>query len=121
MLLDASNDWIYRHIFRSIQRMIEMTERFSGDTGLMERALNQAARELLFAQSTDWSKALNPQYQGRINREHAKKELQGSLRNFITIYEALGSSHISTEWLTTAERKHGFLPLINHRVFGRKK
>ena len=121
LLLDASNDWIYRHIFRSIERMIEMTERFSGDTGLKERALNQAARELLFAQSTDWSKALNPQYQSRVGRDHAEQELEGALRNFTTIYEALGSSHISTEWLTALERKHSFLPYINHHVFGRKK
>ncbi|MDR0447944.1 MAG: DUF1957 domain-containing protein [Treponema sp.] len=121
ILLDASNDWIYRHLFRSIERMVEMTERFSGDTGLRERALNQAARELLFAQSTDWSKALNPQYQCRINRDYAEQELEGALRNFTTIYEALGSSHISTEWLTALERKHSFLPYINHRVFCRKK
>ena len=121
ILLDASNDWIYRHVFRSIQRMTEMTGRFSGDTGLKERALNQAARELLLSQSTDWSKALNPQYQGRVNREHAEQELEGALRNFTTIYEALGSSHISTEWLTALERKHSLLPYINHRVFGRKK
>ena len=121
LLLDASNDWIYRHIFRSIERMIEMTERFSGDTGLKERALNQAARELLFAQSTDWAKALNPQYQCRVGRDHAEQELEGALRNFTTIYEALGSSHISTEWLTALERKHSFLPYINHHVFGRKK
>ena len=121
LLLDASNDWIYRHIFRSIQRMIEMTERFSNDTGLKERTLNQAARELLFAQSTDWSKALNPQFQSRINRDHAEQELKGALRNFTTIYEALGSSHISTEWLTALEKKHSFLPYINHRVFARKK
>jgi 1,4-alpha-glucan branching enzyme len=120
-LLDASNDWIYRHLFRSLERMAEISERFSGDTGLKERALNQSARELLFAQSTDWSKALNPQYQGRINREHAEQELEGALRNFTTIYEALGSSHISTEWLTALERKHPFLPHINHRVFAPKK
>ena len=121
LLLDASNDWIYRHIFRSIKRMVEMTERFSSDTGLKEHALNQAARELLYAQSTDLSKALNPQYQSRVNKEYAEQELEGALRNFTTIFEALGSSHISTEWLTALERKHPFLPFINHRVFSRKK
>jgi 1,4-alpha-glucan branching enzyme len=101
--------------------MIEMTERFSGDTGLKERALNQAARELLYAQSTEWAKALNPQYPSRVGRDHARQEVEGALRNFTTIYEALGSSHISTEWLTALERKHSFLPFINHHVFGRKK
>ena len=121
MLLDASNDWIYRHLFRSIQRMAELTERFSGDTGLKERALNQAGRELLLAQSMDWSLPLNPRYQGRTNRDHAQRELEGSLRNFTTIYEALGSNHISTEWLTALEKRHCLLPAVNHRVFGRKR
>ncbi|GHV85942.1 glycoside hydrolase family protein [Spirochaetia bacterium] len=120
-LLDASNDWIYRHLFRSIQRMAELTDRFAGDSGLKERALNQAGRELLLAQSMDLSTALNPQYQGRINRAYAEKELEGALRNFTTIYEVLGSNHISTEWLTTLERRHNFLPCINHHVFGKKK
>ena len=120
LLLDVSNDWIYRHLFRSIERMTEITRRFSDDTGLKERALNQAARELLFAQSTDWSKALNPQYQSRVNKDYAEQELEGALRNFTTIYEALGKGHINTEWLTALERKHSFLPHINHRVFGQK-
>lgn len=121
VLLDASNDWIYRHIFRSIQRMTEMTEHFSSDSGLKERSLNQAARELLLAQSTDLSKTLNPQITKRLlGREFAEKELEGALRNFTTIYESLGSGHISTEWLTKLERKHALLPHINHRVFAKK-
>jgi 1,4-alpha-glucan branching enzyme len=121
ILLDASNDWIYRHIFRSIHRMVEMTGRFPNDTGLKERALNQAAREILLAQSTDWSKPLNPLWKGKMNRDYAKKELEGALRNFTTIYEALGSNHISTDWLTGLERRHSLLPYINYRVFGTKK
>jgi 1,4-alpha-glucan branching enzyme len=121
ILLDASNDWIYRHIFRSIQRMTEMTGRFPNDTGLKERALNQAAREILLAQSTDWSKPLNPQWNDKINRDYAEKEVEGSLRNFTTIYEALGSNHISTDWLTSLERRHSLLPHINYRVFGAKR
>jgi 1,4-alpha-glucan branching enzyme len=121
-LLDASNDWIYRHIFRFVQRMAEMTERFFSDTGLKERALNQAARELLLAQSTDLSKPLNPQYQGRLlSKEYAGKELEGVLRNFTTIYETLGNGHISTEWLTALERKHSLLPYINYRVFAKRQ
>jgi 1,4-alpha-glucan branching enzyme len=121
ILLDASNDWIYRHIFRSVQRMVEMTGRFPGDTGLKERALNQAARELLLAQSTDWAKPVNPQWQDTIDHQYAAEELEGALRNFTTIYEALGSNHISTEWLTALEKRHALLPCINYRVFGKKK
>jgi 1,4-alpha-glucan branching enzyme len=53
--LDSSNDWIYRHQLRSAVRMSELAERFPDDGGLKERALNQAARELLSAQASDWA------------------------------------------------------------------
>jgi len=115
--LDVSNDWIYRHLTRSMERMTELAERFPDDTGIKERALNQAAREILLAQSSDWSALLFKQD----STEYAAKQAENALRNFTTIYEALGSNYISTEWLTTLERKHNIFPHINYRVFRRKK
>jgi len=115
--LDVSNDWIYRHLTRSMERMTELAERFPDDTGLKERALNQAAREILLAQSSDWPALLQRQE----STEFARNRAENSLRNFTTIYEALGSNYISTEWLTTLERRNNFFPNINYRVFRRKK
>jgi 1,4-alpha-glucan branching enzyme len=115
--LDASNDWIYRHLSRAMERMTELAERFPDDTGLKERALNQAAREILLAQSSDWSALLHRQE----CTEYAHNNAENALRNFTTIYEALGSNYISTEWLTTLERKHNIFPNINYRVFRRKR
>jgi 1,4-alpha-glucan branching enzyme len=115
--LDASNDWMYRHVFRSIRRMIEMTERFPNDSGLKERALNQAAREILLALGADWPKML---YLGN-QPEYAREKIEEALRNFTTIFESLGSNYISTEWLTDLEKRHSIFPFINYRVFGRKK
>ncbi|MDR2630960.1 MAG: DUF1957 domain-containing protein [Spirochaetaceae bacterium] len=116
MWLDAANDWIYRHVIRSLERMIELAERFVDDTGLKERALNQAAREILLAQASDWAKML---YKGE-SPEYARNQIEGALRNFTTIYESLGSNYISTEWLTNLERQHNIFPAINYRVFRRK-
>jgi 1,4-alpha-glucan branching enzyme len=115
--LDTSNDWIYRHLVRSMERMTELAERFPDDTGLKERALNQAAREILLAQSSDWPCLLHRQE----STEFAHNNAENALRNFTTIYEALGSNYISTEWLTTLERRHNIFPNINYRVFRRKK
>jgi 1,4-alpha-glucan branching enzyme len=115
--LDASNDWVYRHLFRAQDRMIEMAGRFTDGSGLKERALNQAAREILLAQASDWPKMLyNQEY-----AEFARNTIEGALRNFTTIYEALGSNYISTEWLTGLERRHNFFPFINYRIFRKKK
>ncbi|MCL2067538.1 MAG: DUF1957 domain-containing protein [Treponema sp.] len=115
--LDASNDWMYRHLIRSMERMTELAERFPDDTGLKERALNQAAREILLAQCSDWPKLLYNQD----STEYARNKIEGSLRNFTTIYEALGSNYISTEWLTSLERRHNVFPDINYRIFRRRK
>jgi 1,4-alpha-glucan branching enzyme len=115
--LNVSNDWIYRHLTRSMERMTELAERFPDDTGLKERALNQAAREILLAQASDWPFLLYKQD----STEYARNQAENALRNFTTIYEALGSNHISTEWLTTLERRHNIFPNINYRVFRRKK
>jgi len=115
--LDTSSDWIYRHLIRSMERMTELAERFPDDTGIKERALNQAAREILLAQSSDWPCLLHRQE----STEFARNNAENALRNFTTIYEALGSNYISTEWLTTLERRHNIFPNINYRVFRRKK
>ena len=115
--LDASNDWIYRHLYRAMERMTELAERFPDDSGLKERALNQAAREILLAQSSDWPALLFKQD----STEYARNQAENALRNFTTIYEALGSNYISTEWLTNLERRHNIFPGINYRVFRRKK
>jgi 1,4-alpha-glucan branching enzyme len=115
--LDSSNDWMYRHLIRAMDRMVELAERFPDDTGLKERALNQAAREVLLAQSSDWPKFLYKQE----CTEYARSQIEGALRNFTTIYEALGSNYISTEWLTALERRHNIFPYINYRVFRKKR
>jgi 1,4-alpha-glucan branching enzyme len=114
--LDSSNDWLYRHLNRSIDRMVELADRFTKNSSLKERALNQAAREILLAMSSDWPSFLYRQE----CTAYSLRQLKDSLQNFTTIYEALGSNYISTEWLTTLERRHDIYPNINYRVFKRK-
>jgi 1,4-alpha-glucan branching enzyme len=114
--LDSSNDWMYRHLNRSIDRMIELADRFSKNSSLKERALNQGAREILLAMASDWPAFLYRQE----CTGYARRQIEDALRNFSTIYEALGSNYISTEWLTNLECRHDIFPNINYRVFKRK-
>jgi 1,4-alpha-glucan branching enzyme len=107
---------MYRHALRALDRMVEIVDRFPDNTGLKERALNQATREILLALSSDWSKMLYKQE----NADYAKSRIESSLRNFTTIYEALGSNYISTEWLTQLEKRNNIFPNINYRVFRRR-
>ena len=52
--LEASNDWIYRHLHASQERMAAAVRRHQDASGLAYRALNQAGREILLAQASDW-------------------------------------------------------------------
>ncbi|HCM29029.1 MAG: glycoside hydrolase [Treponema sp. GWB1_62_6] len=115
--LDASNDWTYRHIMRSVSRMIELAERFPDDGGLKERALNQAAREILLAQSSDWAVMLR----NNNSPEYARRRIEESVANFTNIYDSLGGNYISTEWLTNLERRHNLFRDVNYRVFRTKR
>ena len=45
--LDGSNDWVYRHLHKAIERMEELVAVHPDEAGLKGRALNQAAREVL--------------------------------------------------------------------------
>ena len=52
--LNETNSWIYPHLHKAAERMIDLAKREPADE-LEWRALNQAARELLLAQSSDWA------------------------------------------------------------------
>ena len=53
--LNSTNDYVHRHLHKSGDRMVELAHLYPNEkNGLIKRALNQCARELLLAQSSDW-------------------------------------------------------------------
>lgn len=60
--LQGNNDWIYRHLHQAEERMIQSATKHqhlqstnSMQASQLKRALNQAVRELMLAQSSDWA------------------------------------------------------------------
>jgi 1,4-alpha-glucan branching enzyme len=122
--LDASNDWIHRHITHAILRMEALSAHFPNATGLKERVMNQAAREILLAQSLDWPRITydaQSSAAGKTSCEYALYRMETHIRNFTTIFEALSSGRISTKWLTTLEMRDNLYPNLNYRVFRKKQ
>ncbi|MCX7024052.1 MAG: DUF1957 domain-containing protein [Spirochaetes bacterium] len=115
--LDGANDWIYRHVFKLIDRMSELAERFPDESGLKERVLNQAAREVLLAMCSDWALLMRS---GKSN-SFARKQIEDSVTNFTRIYEMLCSNTVGTEWLTRLEKRNNVFPKINYRMFRKKR
>jgi 1,4-alpha-glucan branching enzyme len=115
--LDGANDWVHRHSHQSIDRMIELAERFPNESGLRERILNQGAREALLSMSSDWPLLLKS---GQ-SSSFARSQIEDTVGNFTRIYEMLCANTVDTEWLTTLEKKNNLFPDMNYRVFSRKR
>lgn len=111
--LDGSNDWIYRHLHKCAERMIELANRFPDASGLQRRALNQAARELLLAQSSDWAFIMKTgtmvEYAVRRTKEHVLR--------FNRFYEQLSANTIDEGWLSMVEGRDNLFPEIDYRVY----
>lgn len=115
--IDGKNDWIYPHIHRAIERMVELVRRYPDESGLKERALAQAAREVLLSQSSDWAFIMR----AGTTVPYAERRVKEHIYNFTTIYDGLCRGSVDTEWLTRLERRHNLFPELDYRVFSSRK
>lgn len=114
--LGQSNEWIYRHLHRMEEQMIGLADRFAGDsdvTDIQRRALNQAARELLLAQSSDWPFIMD----SRTTVEYAIKRTKSHMSRFLKIDFDLRNGSLDEKWLEEAERRDAIFPDIDYRIY----
>lgn len=110
---EGSNDWIYRHLHEGADRMVEMAQANPDPGPLRRRALNQAARELLLAQSSDWAFILKT---GTMV-DYAIKRTRTHVHNFNHLYELIKHDTVDEGWLADIESKHNLFPSIDYRVY----
>jgi len=113
--VDGSNDWMYRHLHRSIDRMTELVERFPDQISLKGRFLKHAAREVLLAMASDWPFVVS----NGTSVEYAQHRLKEHLHNFNLVYENMCRNSVNTEWLTRTEKKTNLFPDIDYRIFAK--
>ncbi|MCM8795714.1 MAG: DUF1957 domain-containing protein [Candidatus Omnitrophica bacterium] len=112
MWLQGANDWIYRHLHMASWRMTELVKTFPDANGLIRRALNQALRELLLAQSSDWAFIMGT----GTHTAYAIKRTKDHLLRFLRLYEDIKSNSIDENWLQDIEYKDNIFPDIDYRV-----
>jgi len=115
--IDGSNDWIYRHIHKCIERMIELVERFPGQESLKKRFLDHAAREVLLMMASDWPFIMS----NSTTMNYAERRVREHIHNFNIVYDNLCRNTVDTEWLTRTEKKFSIFPDIDYQVFSRRK
>ena len=107
--LNDSNAWIIPEWNRASRAMVARVSRGVGSEEARE-LLNQAGRELLLAQSSDWSFILR----AGTTTELARERIERHLGRFWQLLGAIDSGEpLPQGWLEAVQAEDGLLPLIN--------
>ena len=114
--LNETNAWLVRHLHRAGERMIGIAQRYRENTDpLLERALNQTARELMLAQCSDWpfimSTGTTVPYATRRFNEHVLR--------FNKLCDGLDEGRVDEALLTDIESKDNLFPRVDFRIYAR--
>ena len=113
--LNNSNGWIYRHLHKSAERMVGLANDYPSADGMKAEALNQAARELLLAQSSDWAFIMKTgtmvQYAENRTRDHISR--------FTRLYHDIRENSIDEAWLRETENRDNIFPELDYRIYSR--
>lgn len=118
--LEDSNDWIYPHLHEAGRMIKKLAGENSGliqgnfgknpfKSALRYRALNQAARELLLAESSDWPFIMKTGTMA----SYAQKRLKLHLNRFYKLCNDLQKDAIDETWLKEIEDRDNVFGDIN--------
>ncbi len=111
--LEGSNDWIYRHLHKAADRMVELAQHFPQAEGDLRRALNQAAREVLLLQSSDWAFIMKT---GTMV-EYAVKRTKTHINRFNNLYDQIKYNRIDPQYLQQVEEKDNVFPELSYQIY----
>jgi len=93
--------------------MKALAQKYPRTRGITLRALRQAARELLLAQSSDWAFIIN----GGAHHQYAVHRTKTHLLRLIRLSEQIKEGKINEEWLSAIEQQNNIFPKIDYRLF----
>jgi 1,4-alpha-glucan branching enzyme len=111
--LNGANDWIYRHLHKMAERMSLAAREHAQPDPLRRRLLNQMARELVLAQSSDWAFILKTQ----THTAYAYRRLHDHIARFSLLDEAVRQGQVDEAWFSGLEQKDNLFPFIDYRVY----
>ena len=112
--LNPANDYIYRHLHSAAERMHYLANTYQSPYPLQERALQQCARELLLAQSSDWPFIIT----ANTMVEYAHKRVKDHIGRFNALANMIDQNNINEEYLADIEYKDLIFPDIDYKLYG---
>ncbi len=111
--LNEGTSWMYEYAHDAERRMTELANHFEYPNANEYRALNQAARELLLAQSSDWAFQI---YQGT-TVEYSTRRFQSHIHRFNLLADALEKYEVDLELLHELERRDTIFQELDYKIY----
>ena len=112
--LNPLNDYVHRHLHKAGDRMVELAHLFPNETNKLKRfALNQCARELLLAQSSDWLFIITNQTMV----DYAKKRIKDHIGRFTKLYLQIKNDKIDETFLNEIYKKDKIFDDIDYMIY----
>ncbi|MFU8805915.1 MAG: glycoside hydrolase family 57 protein, partial [Bradymonadaceae bacterium] len=111
--LDESNAWTYRHLRNAETMMVELATDFQDAGGLQERALRQAGREVLLAQSSDWPFIIKT----GTTVEYAVARIEEHVENFRLLHAGIRKDSIDEAFLADIEARNNIFPNLDWKAW----
>ena len=113
--LNQTNDYVHRHLHVAGDRMVELANLFPNEPedSLKRQALNQCARELLLAQSSDWLFIIT----NGTMVDYAKKRIKDHLGRFTKLYYQIKSNDVDENFLSSIQEKDCIFPDIDYHIY----
>jgi 1,4-alpha-glucan branching enzyme len=111
--LNGTNDWVYPHLHAAAGRMSALVQRFPAAQGVPRWALDQAARELLLAQSSDWAFIMKT----GTSVEYAVRRFKTHLHRFDRLAGMIESGHYDENYLREVASRDSLFPDMDYRIF----
>ncbi len=113
--LNPTNDWIYRHIHRAETAMVDLADLHPAAGGAVRRLLNQAARELVLAQSSDWAFIIKT----ATAVQYAVQRISDHIGRFNTLALRLSEGEINEDELADFEKRDNIFPEMDYSIYSR--
>jgi len=108
--LNGKNDWIYPHLHKASERIIEILGILNRKDKLKMRAFTQMIREFLLAQASDWPFIMTT----GTSVEYAVRRIKRHIGRFNRIYESLKGNGIDVNELERYELLDDIFSEISH-------
>lgn len=111
--LNPQNADVYRHQHHAERRMVGLAERFPDARGSQKEALDQAARELLLLQSSDWAFIVTT----NTSVPYAVRRLREHLQRFHELADAVENGAVDAVRVAEIFARDAIFPWLDYRVY----